>query len=134
MAETGWMGMEATEQLLGRRVLVAEDEYLIAREIAAALRRAGAAVVGPVPTLDAAMDAVSGSGEALDAALLDINLRGDLVYPVADALVQRGVPVVFATGYDAGTIPDRYAGIRRCDKPAEAGTVIRALRSALAER
>ena len=128
-------GMDATgpEDLAGRRLLVVEDEYLIAREVAQALRRAGAAVIGPVPTVDAALDAVSSAGTP-DAALLDINLRGEAVYPVADALAERGVPVVFATGYDARSIPDRYAALPRCDKPIETRAVIRALRNAILAR
>lgn len=120
----------APQGLAGRRLLVVEDEYLIAREVAKALRCAGAAVIGPVPTVGEALDAVAREG-APDAALLDINLRGEMVYPVVDALAEHGVPVVFATGYDAGSIPDRYAAVPRCDKPAETKTVIRALQNAI---
>ena len=121
------------QDLAGHRLLVVEDEYLIAREVTQALRNAGAAVIGPVATVGAALDVVASAG-APDAALLDINLRGEMVYPVADALAEQGVPVVFATGYDAGSIPDRYAAVPRCDKPAETKTVIRALQNAILAR
>lgn len=93
-----------------------EDEYLIALQVETSLGDAGAEVVGPVGTLRGALNAVSGAGR-LDAAVLDINLRGETVYPLADALVARGVPFVFATGYDQATIPERYAGVAVCDKP-----------------
>src|SRR3712207_954447 len=101
------MGMAARfeEPLAGRRVLVVEDEYFIADDIARALRKLGAEVVGPLASRDEALDAFS-SGQSIDAAVLDINLRGDAVYPVADALRGRKVPFVFATGYDPATIPE----------------------------
>lgn len=120
----------ASQDLAGYRLLVVEDEYLIAREVAQALRRAGAFVIGPAPTVAAALDLLASEG-APDAALLDINLRGEMAYPVADALAGRGVPVVFATGYNFGSIPDRYAGVPRCDKPAEARTIVKALQNAI---
>jgi hypothetical protein len=57
------------------------------------------------------------SGERIDAAVLDINLHGDMTYPLADALRSRGVPFLFATGYDDGHLPPEYADIPRCEKP-----------------
>src|SRR4051812_23340622 len=98
--------------LARRRVLLIEDEYFIADDMARAFRARGAEVVGPAATLDAAMQLVS-KGDPLDGAVLDINLRGEMVYPVADALRDRGVPFIFSTGYDDVTIPSRYAGVTR---------------------
>ena len=113
--------------LSGRRVLVAEDEYYLADELDRALREAGAVVLGPVPSVEAALDLVAGEAPP-DAAVLDVNLGGAMVYPVADALVARGAPFLFTTGYDQASLPARYAGVRRLEKPVEAAAILRALR------
>lgn len=112
--------------LAGRRVLVVEDEYFVADDIARALKRAGAQVVGPVPTFEQALGLIA-SGEPPDCAVLDINLRGDTVFPVADALRERGVPFVFATGYDAAAIPAPYREVPRWEKPFDASKLVQAL-------
>src|SRR5690349_13470992 len=86
------------EALTDKRILTVEDEYMLAQELALFLEQHGATVVGPVGTVQAALGLAT--REAVDAAVLDVNLRSQLVYPVADALIERGVPVVFVTGYD----------------------------------
>lgn len=107
------------EKLLrGRRVLVVEDDYFLADDIRAEFERAGAEVLGPVGRVKDALDLLK-SCERLDGAILDINLSGEQVYDVADALSARAVPFVFATGYDAEIIPARYARVTRCEKPIE---------------
>ncbi|MEZ0172613.1 response regulator [Microvirga sp. TS319] len=98
------------------RVLVVEDEYFIADDMAKALEKLGAEVVGLVPKRDKALMLLS-SGEGIDAAVLDINLRGEEVFPVADALAERGIPFVFATGYDPSSVPVAYADVPRWAKP-----------------
>ena len=100
----------------GKRALVVEDEYLVAQETAEALRAAGCTVVGPVS--DIAQAVLSAETEQLDAAVLDINLRGKLAWPVADALRARGIPFIFASGY-AETLqpPPELAHIPRIEKP-----------------
>lgn len=105
--------------LSGRRILVVEDEYLIADDLRDALVAAGAEVVGPIATVADAIACVD-AGTVLDAAVLDINLRGAMVYPVADGLAARGIPFLFATGYDAGSLPDRFATAVRLEKPVKA--------------
>lgn len=105
--------------LSGRRVLVVEDEYFIANDIARALESLGAEIVGPVPSRDKALRLVA-DGERLDLAVLDINLRGDTVFPVADALRDRRVPFVFATGYDRSSVPSTYGDVPRWEKPFKA--------------
>jgi CheY-like chemotaxis protein len=112
--------------LTGRRVLVVEDEFLIADDIAAAFARVGIETVGPVKTVERALSLIEGAGH-LDGAVLDINLQGEMVYPVIDALERRGVPYVFATGYERQDIPARYQGVPRCEKPLDAGQVVNAL-------
>jgi len=63
----------------------------------------------------------------LDAAMLDIKLRNEMIFPVADALRARGVPFVFTTGYNEHAIPDRYKDVARYEKPFDASQVARAL-------
>lgn len=112
--------------LRGRRILVAEDEYMLADEMAEALGKAGATVVGPAPRVGAALALARGEG-ALDAAVLDVSLAGEMVWPVVEALAARGVPVVLATGYDAHAIPPAHAHLPRCEKPVGMGEVLRVL-------
>ena len=118
--------------LAGRRVLVVEDEYFLADDIARVLARLGAEVVGPIATRDGAL-ARLGEGEPLDAAVLDINLRGETCYPIADALRARGVPFVFATGYDRAVVPAAYHGVPRWEKPFDPDLLVRALPGLAAE-
>jgi CheY-like chemotaxis protein len=81
----------------GLRVLVVEDEFLVAEHISFTLENLGYEVVGPVPTVDAAI-ALIGS-EAPDCALLDANLGGKSSAPIAAELVARSIPFVVVTGY-----------------------------------
>lgn len=90
------------------RVLIVEDELLVGMEMAKALQEEGWEVVGPVGTLEEAFSILA-DGPALNAAVLDINLNGQLVYPVADLLRTRGIPYLFCTGYD-GLEPDKRHG------------------------
>ena len=85
-----------TLPLSGRRILVVEDEYLIAIEIERWLLEAGAEVAGPVPDAERALALIETG--PLDAAVLDIHLNCEPVYIVADRLTERGVPYLFATG------------------------------------
>ena len=118
---------EAIEPLAGRRILVVEDEYLIAIELKRWLQEAGAAVLGPAPSVEQALDLIEDDG-ALDAAVLDINLGpGETVYPVADQLAALGVPSLFATG-DVGSRNDPAHSARpRLEKPVIAPELLRAL-------
>lgn len=115
--------------LAGKRLLVVEDEYLVAVELVDLLKAAGAEVVGPAGTLEDALDLVERTGHRLDGAVLDINLRDKRVYPVADALSACGVPFVFATGYDLSTVPESYAAVPRCGKPVDQEQLMRLLTS-----
>jgi CheY-like chemotaxis protein len=115
-----------TSKLASRRVLVVEDEFFVAEDIARALRADGAEVIGPAPSVDAALDLLEET-EKLDGAVVDINLQGEKAYAVADALLERAIPFVFATGYDQSAISSRYRSIPRCEKPVDASKVVRAL-------
>jgi len=85
------------------RVLVVEDESLIAMLVEDGLETLGYEVVGPVGTVDAALRIVEQT--PFDLALLDINLGGKQSFPIAEALESRGIPYVFLTGYDRSSLP-----------------------------
>jgi len=102
----------------GRRILVVEDEALIAIEMKETLTGLGFSVVGPVSTIPQAMAAL-GDG-ALDGAILDLNLGGQLTYPVADRLAALRIPFVFVTGYRSDTIDAAYADVALIEKPIDA--------------
>ena len=121
------MAEPRADALRGRRLLVVEDEYLIAAALERALEDRGAEVVGPAGSVEGALRLVESEGDRLDGAVLDINLRDERVYPVADALAARGVPFVFLTGYDAQVIPDTYAGVPRSEKPVSTALLARTL-------
>lgn len=111
--------------LEGRRVLIVEDEYLIAMEVKRWLQRAGAEVVGPVPTVQRALDLIEDDG--LDAAVLDLNLGGSMTArPIADRLSTLGVPHLFATG-DVQLSQDGDGGAPQLIKPFVEAELIRAV-------
>ena len=112
--------------LHGGRILVVEDEYMIAADLAQTLEKLGAVVVGPAPTVGRALRLVEAEGQ-LDGAVLDINLGSEKAYPVADALIARGVPFVFATGYDDWAVPAAYASVPRFEKPVDTAMLTRIL-------
>ena len=115
-----------SETLTGRRVLVVEDEFFLAEDVVKAFQAAGAEVIGPVGDIDDALDLIEDT-ERLDGAVLDLNLRGEMAFPIADALMERSVPFVFATGYDQAVIPPRFVAVARCEKPIEVSKIVRAL-------
>jgi CheY-like chemotaxis protein len=98
-----------------RRVLVVEDEMIVAGMLQRMLTDLGYAVVGPATAVDEAMQIIDGGG--IDAAVLDINLDGQMSYPVADKLATRGIPFVFSTGYGGEALPDGYEGTPVLKKP-----------------
>ena len=112
--------------LTGLKVLVVEDQYFLADEISQALTDAGADVVGPFREMADGYEALERNPN-LAGAVLDINLDGIMVFPIADALRARGVPFLFTTGYDERSIPTAYCDVPRCEKPINAADVIRRL-------
>lgn len=93
------------------RVLLVEDEFLLSTVLIADLRAAGYEVIGPCSTLSTATQAVQ--SQSLDGAILDINLRGELVYPVAEELARRRIPFVFLSGYALVNMPERFRSYPR---------------------
>lgn len=114
-----------------KRLLVVEDEYLVADDMRCDLERLGADVLGPAASVGAAMSLLDRTPD-LDGAILDVNLCGEMVFPVAGALHARGVPFVFWTGYDSVGIPDPYREVPRLQKLEPTSDVVRALLHRLA--
>ncbi len=115
----------------GARVLLLEDETLVALMTAEFLAARGFVVVGPFKsTGDAMMDAKDGE---IDAAVLDVNLGGEFVYSVADVLRERGVPFVFVTGYGGESVDPRFADAPILRKPIELDDLREALVALLAQ-
>ncbi|MEH3121352.1 MAG: response regulator [Sphingomonas phyllosphaerae] len=110
----------------GCRILVVEDEYLLADDLRTGLDDAGALVLGPVATVDDALTLV-GAEPRIDGAVLDVNLGGEPAYAVADLLIERHVPLVFTTGYDGTSLPSRFADIARCEKPTTIKLITQAI-------
>lgn len=110
----------------GLRVLIVEDEYFIAEDIARAAAALGGEVVGPAPDIAMGLELLD-SGTEIDVAVLDINLRGHEVFELADKLMSRDIPFVFATGYDAGAIPERFRLTPLWEKPFDAAELAAAL-------
>jgi CheY-like chemotaxis protein len=126
--------MAGTQERMGREldglsILVVEDEIVIALDTAFAIEAAGGTVVGPAHSVDEAFERIAGGH--IDAALLDITLRNQKVFGLADALADRNVPIVFVTGEIWPTIPERHAACRRVGKPIAHANVIRSLRDAI---
>lgn len=113
--------------LEGRRILVAEDEFFLAMDLEDMLRDVGAVVVGPVATVAQAL-LVLDEGHRIDLAVLDMNLGGDMVFPVADRLRAADIPLIFATGYGQGDLPARFTGVPRFEKPVDLSRIVQALR------
>jgi DNA-binding response OmpR family regulator len=99
----------------GRRVLIVEDEAMIAGLIESILSAAGWSVVGPVGTLERALDTIE--RERLDAALLDVRINGHDAFAVADVLMKRNVPFVFVSGFTRKQMPPRYRDCAYIAKP-----------------
>jgi CheY-like chemotaxis protein len=106
----------ASSPLRDRRILVVEDEYLIAMSLQDALETAGSIVVGPAPSVDKALQTIDSEWH-IDAAVLDVNLGGALSYGVADKLIARKIPFVFTSGYEDNVLRSRYSGVKNCPKP-----------------
>jgi CheY-like chemotaxis protein len=116
--------------LTGLKVLVVEDNGLEALAMEAVLKAAEVEVVGVVATVQKAL-ALAANAE-MDAVLLDVNLHGEMAYPVADRLLARGIPFVLVTGYAAREIPMRYFSHALCSKPWSAERLLKHLSQAVA--
>lgn len=98
-----------------KHVLIVEDEFLLGLSLQEDLVAAGAEVTGPISTVREALDIIA--TEAFDLALLDVNIRGEMSFSVAEALLQRNVPFIFLTGYDSDALPEQLRRLPRLSKP-----------------
>ena len=120
------MSQIGEQPLQGRRMLVVEDQYYLATDICEWLEKAGAQVIGPVPSAAQARELLD--REQVDSAVLDINLGEGPTYEIAKALADRDVPFLFATGYDTAAIPEDYQGRPRIEKPFQGSALVSAVR------
>jgi CheY-like chemotaxis protein len=112
------------------RVLFVEDEAIVSMLIEDMLLDLGVKVVGPASKLDEAL-ALARHAD-VEAAVLDINVGGQLTYSVAEVLQARGIPVIFSTGYGASALPERFRDTLTLHKPFDRSSFEQALRTALA--
>ncbi|MDA8231184.1 MAG: response regulator [Magnetospirillum sp.] len=113
-------------------VMVVEDEFLVAASLEMTLQGAGYSVLEPIPSVEEALEAVT-TRQPADLALLDVNLAGHRVYPVADALSSRHVPFIFLTGCDEDDLPSRFAGAPLLVKPFSPEKLLHAISQTLGE-
>ena len=116
--------------LAGRRILVVEDELLVAMTLEETLGSERCVIVGPFSRVEAGLKAAR--EEPLDAGVLDINLAGARVDPIASALAERNIPFVFTTGYDRSMLPAGHADRPALMKPFTPARLIEALAILLA--
>jgi DNA-binding response OmpR family regulator len=114
-----------------RRILVVEDEMLIALHIEDMITQMGFEVVGPAMRLGPALEMAR--SESLDGAVLDVNLANEKSFPVADALRERGIPFLFATGYGSKGLDDAYRDVGTIQKPFQFQDLERAIHLALGD-
>jgi CheY-like chemotaxis protein len=116
-------------KLSGQRVLIVEDEYFIAGDLTEELVAAGAEIAGPAASAAEALPLID--ARQVNLAVLDINLKGEMSFVIADALAARGIPFIFATGYDHKSVPARFADRALLQKPVVVADVVTALASAV---
>jgi CheY-like chemotaxis protein len=117
--------------LTGLRVLVVEDEMLVSLLIEEMLIDHACAIIGPFASVPAAVEAAM--TEEIDVALLDVNIGGLKVYPVANALMARRIPFLFLSGYGESAVPKDRPEWRVCSKPFREGDLIEMMSQQLAD-
>jgi CheY-like chemotaxis protein len=118
------------DELASRRILVVEDSPVVGEVLKEMLRDLGCEVVGPMGNLGIALELAA--DEALDAAVIDLNIRGGKVYPVARLLADRGIPFLVVSGYGDWTMPEEWRARPRLTKPFSADALEAELRALLA--
>jgi DNA-binding response OmpR family regulator len=119
------MPFNSQVKLSGRRILVVEDQYFIAEDVARALKEAGGVVVGPVANRSDAEKTLA--SEKVDGAVLDVNLNGDSIFPLAEELRRQGIPFLFLTGYAKEVVPEVFADVPHVEKPHSVHRLLTAL-------
>ncbi|MDZ7281315.1 response regulator [Sphingomonas sanguinis] len=116
--------------LTNRRILIVEDEYMLARDLQLELEEAGAIVIGSEASVRSALSRIE-QEERIDAVILDVNLGGQFAFPVADALNARQIPFIFASGYEDDVVKSRYPGVVNCAKPFVSRRLLHSLENVL---
>lgn len=119
------------ENLSGARLLIVEDEALVAMMVEDILSDMGCVVVDVAGTVARGLTLVRDTSLALDGAILDVNLGGEKVYPVAEVLQAKGIPFIFATGYGVAGIADGYSDVPALAKPYDARVLERTLHAVI---
>ena len=118
----------ARPDVVPQRVLVVEDEAMVSMMLEDMLDELGCDIVGPAPSLALGLE-LARTAE-IDAAVLDVNLAGEKAFPIADALAERGIPFIYATGYGRAGLRDEDSGRPVVQKPYSAQELARTLREA----
>jgi len=113
----------------GLRVLIVEDEFLLAMSLEDDLVAAGCSPIGPFANLASATEAAH--REEFDLAILDVNLNGEVIFPLADELLSRSKPFVLVTGYGAASLPERFRSLPRLAKPYDLTNLIKEIDHAM---
>jgi CheY-like chemotaxis protein len=124
--------MPATEEFKGLHVLLVEDDTMICLLFEDMLLEFGCKIIGPACDIRRAVD-LAQNHESIDVAILDVNLGGQVVFPVADILAGRGVPIVFSTGLGPSGLPAAWQGRPCIPKPMTTAQLVSSLGSALRE-
>jgi len=120
-------------ELKGRRIFVVEDEYFLADDIGKTFRALGAEIAGPVGHLEDALKILH-DGSVLDAAVLDVNIRSEMVFPIARELKARNVPFLFTTGYEKITLSPEFQDVPLLEKPIDLAAMAQKLAGLIAEQ
>jgi len=118
-------GVPMMADFTGRRILLVEDSPVVGPFTADLLNDLGCEVVGPAPNMSAARELAD--GERFDAAILDVHIRGERIFPLLDLLDERGVPFLLTSGYADWSMPDQWAERPRLQKPYTVGDIEQAL-------
>jgi DNA-binding response OmpR family regulator len=113
-------------ELAGLRLLVVEDDYLVAADMCSSLRRRGAVIMGPVANVRRSRELIR--QQRPDVALLDINLNGQLAFDLAQELENEGIRTIFTTGYDAAFLPESLRGSPCLQKPVNLNALVHLIR------
>jgi CheY-like chemotaxis protein len=126
-AESEGSSMPNSGSLVGCRILLIEDDYLVGQVIIELLQDEGAEVLGPVGAVDEAVAFVADQATKFDRVVLDLNLHGIKSYPVADVLARHGIPFIFMTGYGKDALDEGYRDYPHCIKPVTRAALLTAL-------
>jgi CheY-like chemotaxis protein len=116
-----------TKSLLGSRILVIEDDFLIAEVVLELLSEAGAHALGPIGTVEDGLSFIAEHAHSLDHVILDLDLHGRKSYPIARMLAGLKLPFIFVSGYSPDTVESPFRGFPHCEKPIRSAALLKML-------